>query len=93
LSDLPVAIAKRIGKASAIEPNADRNALLVARGAGNPVEVRGGNAEDIPYKDDEFDAVVACWILHYVTDLDKSLTEVSIALSRKITARTLRISR
>ncbi|KAL9122106.1 MAG: hypothetical protein Q9187_001338 [Circinaria calcarea] len=75
--DLPVAIAKRIGKASAIEPNADRNALLTARGAGNPVEVRGGSAEDIPYKDGEFDAVVACWILHYVTDLEKSLTEMA----------------
>ena len=56
------------------------NALLVARGVDSPVEVRGGKAESIPYKDGEFDAVVACWILHYVTDLEKSLTEVSTTL-------------
>ena len=52
----------------------------MARGVDSPVEVRGGKAESIPYKDGEFDAVVACWILHYVTDLEKSLTEVSTTL-------------
>ncbi|KAM3475714.1 hypothetical protein MY8738_007276 [Beauveria namnaoensis] len=82
-ADLPVAIAERIGKAFAIEPNADRNALLAERGADNPVEVRGGRAEDIPYEEGTFDAVVACWILHYVDDLEKSLTEMARVVDAK----------
>jgi SAM-dependent methyltransferase len=40
------------------------------------VAIRQGTAESLPFGDKTFDAVVALWILHYVDDLEKSLTEM-----------------
>jgi SAM-dependent methyltransferase len=41
------------------------------------VEVRVGSAENIPFPDGKFDAVVAMWVMHYVDDLEKSLREMA----------------
>ncbi|RDA93443.1 hypothetical protein CP533_2658 [Ophiocordyceps camponoti-saundersi (nom. inval.)] len=80
--ELPIAIAKRVGKAYAIEPNSDRNDLLLDRGKGSNVHIATGTAEALPYPDKTFDAVVAMWILHYVDDLEKSLSEMTRVVDR-----------
>lgn len=72
-----MAIAKVLGRAYAIEPNGDRNQLLLDAGSQNNVEIRHGTAENLPYGDNTFDAAVALWILHYVDDLEKSLAEMA----------------
>ncbi|KAJ5173696.1 uncharacterized protein N7500_001627 [Penicillium coprophilum] len=71
---LPIAIAERGGNAFSVEPNAERNSLQVKNAHG--VEIRAGSAENIPFPDAKFDAVVAMWVLHYVDDLEKSLREM-----------------
>jgi SAM-dependent methyltransferase len=43
----------------------------------NGVEVRVGSAENIPFPDRMFDAVVAMWVMHYVDDLEISLREMA----------------
>jgi SAM-dependent methyltransferase len=75
-TELPIAIAKKAGKVYALEPHTDRNDLIVSHGESSNVHVAKGTAEAIPYSDRKFDAVVAMWILHYVDDLEKSLTEM-----------------
>jgi SAM-dependent methyltransferase len=65
-----------VGKAYALEPNIERNDLIVSHGESANVHIAKGTAEGIPYCDRKFDAVVAMWILHYVEDLEKSLTEM-----------------
>ncbi|KAJ5923617.1 hypothetical protein N7454_008862 [Penicillium verhagenii] len=72
---LPIAIAQRGGNAYSIEPNEERNSRQV-RDAQN-VEVSVGSAENIPFPDGKFDAVVAMWVMHYVDDLEKSLREMA----------------
>ncbi|KAM5443604.1 hypothetical protein MferCBS31731_001377 [Microsporum ferrugineum] len=75
--ELPVALAKSHGKAYSIEPNADRNTIISNKSQTNNVEVLPGTAENIPFPDNNFDAVVSMWILHYVHDLEKSLREMA----------------
>ena len=40
------------------------------------MEIAQGSAENIPYPDRYFDAVVAMWVMHYVEDLERSLREM-----------------
>jgi ubiquinone/menaquinone biosynthesis C-methylase UbiE len=75
-SGLPIEIAARTGKAYSIEPNADRNSIQAVKAQESGVEIANGSAENIPYGDGFFDAVVAMWVMHYVDDLDKSLREL-----------------
>ncbi|KAJ6781035.1 hypothetical protein PWT90_04775 [Aphanocladium album] len=77
VTELPVFIAKQAGKAYAIEPNCNRNDLLVKNSSESEVKIRQGSAENIPFEDNRFDAVVALWILRYVDDLEGSLREMS----------------
>ncbi|TQV95980.1 methyltransferase [Cordyceps javanica] len=74
---LSVSLAELIGKAYAIEPNHDRNDLLIENTTGSLVEVYQGTAESLPFEDRKFDAAVAVWILHYVDDVEKSLQEMA----------------
>ncbi|KOS22414.1 putative methyltransferase [Escovopsis weberi] len=74
--ELPVLIAKQLGKAFAIEPNAERNDIISQKGRESNVEITQGTAESLPYGDKSFDALVALWILHYVDDLEAALTEM-----------------
>ncbi|PLB46582.1 putative 2-heptaprenyl-1,4-naphthoquinone methyltransferase [Aspergillus steynii IBT 23096] len=73
---LPIEVAARTGKAYSIEPNADRNSIQTANARDRGVEIAQGSAENIPYPDAHFDAVVAMWVMHYVQDLEKSLREI-----------------
>ncbi|KAJ3488953.1 hypothetical protein NLG97_g6097 [Lecanicillium saksenae] len=75
--ELPIAIAKKIGKAYAVEPNLERNELLANNSSQSTVEIRQGTAEKLPFADNMFDAAVALWILHYVDDLEQSLSEMA----------------
>ncbi|KAF4170029.1 hypothetical protein CNMCM6936_005174 [Aspergillus lentulus] len=72
---LPMAVAQRGGKAYSIESNAERNSLQVQKEQN--VEIRVGSAENIPFPDGNFDAVVAMWVMHYVDDLEASLQEMA----------------
>ncbi|KAF4506649.1 hypothetical protein G6O67_006713 [Ophiocordyceps sinensis] len=63
--------------AYAIEPNGERNKLLVDNSHQSSVEIRHGTAEKLPFGDKRFDAAVALWILHYVHDLEQSLSEMA----------------
>jgi SAM-dependent methyltransferase len=60
-----------------VEPNIDRHSLLIERARENGVHISKGTSEHLPFTDGTFDAVVAMWILHYVEDLDRSLTEMA----------------
>ncbi|KAI9036827.1 putative 2-heptaprenyl-1 [Aspergillus affinis] len=73
---LPIEVAARTGKAYSIEPNADRNSIQAANARDRGVEIAQGSAENIPYPDGHFDAVVAMWVMHYVEDLERSLREI-----------------
>ncbi|KAH8422504.1 class I SAM-dependent methyltransferase [Aspergillus melleus] len=73
---LPIEVAARTGKAFSIEPNADRNGIQTSNARDRGVEIAQGSAENIPYPDGHFDAVVAMWVMHYVEDLEKSLREI-----------------
>ncbi|KAE8365911.1 putative 2-heptaprenyl-1,4-naphthoquinone methyltransferase [Aspergillus caelatus] len=73
---LPMELAARTGKAYSIEPNADRNSIQATNARNCGVEIAQGSAENIPYPDSHFDAVVAMWVMQYVEDLGKSLHEI-----------------
>ncbi|EJP63966.1 methyltransferase-like protein [Beauveria bassiana ARSEF 2860] len=75
--ELPLSIAKKVGKAYAVEPNSDRNGLLVKNCSEAPVQVYKGTAENLPFEDNKFDAAVAVFILDYVDDLERSLREMA----------------
>ena len=44
--------------------------------------VAQGTAENIPFSDGLFDAVVAMWVMHYMDDLEKSLLEMIRVVDR-----------
>lgn len=75
-AELPKEVAARTGKAYSIEPNPDRNSIQAANAKTDGIEISQGTAENIPFPDGTFDAVVAMWVLHYVDDLEKSLQEM-----------------
>lgn len=70
-------MAARTGKAFSIEPNLERNSIQAANAQADGIEIAQGSAENIPYSDNTFDAVVAMWLFHYVIDLEKSLEEMA----------------
>lgn len=80
--ELPKEIAARTGKAYSIEPNPDRNSIQANSIENEGIELVQGTAEDIPFADATFDAVVAMWVLHYVDDLEKSLQEMARVTDR-----------
>lgn len=87
-TELPVAIAKQLGNAYAIEPNCDRNRLLVSNISRVSVEIRQGTAEQLPFENNMFGGAVALWILHYVDDLEQSLVEMTRVVNpRALNAR------
>ncbi|KAI9926166.1 hypothetical protein ASPWEDRAFT_115782 [Aspergillus wentii DTO 134E9] len=79
---LPKEVAARTGKAYSIEPNPDRNSIQATNAENAGIELAQGTAENIPFPDSTFDAVVAMWVLHYVDDLEKSLHEMARVADR-----------
>ena len=45
-------------------------------GVGNRIELREGRAEDLPFQDEEFDAVTFTYLLRYVDDVPATLSEL-----------------
>lgn len=50
----------------------------LARGRG--VDARVGDVQELPFADDEFDLVVAAWVLFHLPDLDRGLAEIARVL-------------
>ena len=75
-AELPIELAERKGVAYSIEPNVDRNSIQVSKAADRGVQIAAGVAEEIPFPDAFFDACVAMWVLHYVSDLERALLEM-----------------
>ena len=50
----------------------------LARGRG--VDARVGDAQELPFADEEFDVVVAAWVLFHLQDLDRGLAEIARVL-------------
>ncbi|KAM3498411.1 hypothetical protein MY10362_008265 [Beauveria mimosiformis] len=73
----PFSIAKKVGKAYAIEPNSDRNGLLVKKSSETQVQVYKGTAENLHFEDKKFDSAMAVFIQVYVDDLERSLREMA----------------
>jgi SAM-dependent methyltransferase len=44
------------------------------------VDARVGDVEELPFADDEFDLVVAAWVLFHLPDLDRGLAEIARVL-------------
>ncbi len=40
------------------------------------IDARQGDAQDLPYADESFDAVAAMWMLYHVPDVDRAIAEV-----------------
>ncbi len=47
---------------------------------GSRVAIIQGEMERLPFADDSFDAVVTCWTLYYMTDIDATLEEIKRTL-------------
>ena len=67
-----------VGEAHATDISAGMLALCRANGErlGCPVEVRPGDAEQLPYEDDEFDLVVGHAFLHHLPDPPGAIREM-----------------
>ena len=47
---------------------------------GSRVAIIQGEMERLPFADDSFDAVVTCWTLYFMTDIDATLEEIKRTL-------------
>jgi arsenite methyltransferase len=69
----------RQGRVCGVDISDDMLAIAATRDSGPDaatLELRRGSAEDLPYDDGSFDAVVSTQVLEYVPDVPRALTEV-----------------
>lgn len=59
----------------------DRSAAMIDEAKKRDVTTQIVDATELPYPDDQFDAVVAMWMLYHVPDLDRTLAEVRRVLN------------
>ncbi len=59
----------------------DSSPRLVELTRARGIETREGDVQRLPFNDDEFDCVVANWMLYHVPDLDRGLSEIARVLS------------
>lgn len=59
----------------------DSSPRLVELTRARGIETREGDVQRLPFDDDEFDCVVANWMLYHVPDLDRGLREIARVLS------------
>lgn len=45
------------------------------------VDARVGDVQELPFEDDEFDLVIAAWVLFHVRDIDRGLGEIARVLA------------
>ena len=73
-------LASKLGATLVVGVDPTWNQLTVARQrAGGPVWTRGV-AERLPFRDAEFDAVVACLVFEHITEYETAMTEVARVL-------------
>ena len=77
---LATAIAEAVGKSGSVCGVDISESLLEVAQSRNEnkyrIEFRYGDATQLPYQDDEFDAVVSTQVLEYVPDVDAALAEI-----------------
>ena len=54
----------------------DQSERFVEMTRSRGVDSRVGDAQDLPYADESFDAVAALWMLYHVPDIDRAIAEV-----------------
>lgn len=72
------ALASRGAAVTGIDPT-ERNLEVARERAGGPVYVKAG-ADDLPFDDASFDAVVACLVFEHIDDVDGAIAEVARVL-------------
>lgn len=72
------ALASRGAEVTGIDPT-ERNLEVARERAGGPVYVKAG-ADDLPFEDASFDAVVACLVFEHIDDVDAAIAEVARVL-------------
>ena len=58
----------------------DQSPRMVEITRGRGVTAVVGDAQELPFEDESFDAVVAAWMLYHVPDLDRTLREIGRVL-------------
>lgn len=58
----------------------DLSPRMVELAAGRGVRAQVGDVQDLPFPDESFDTVLACWMLYHVPDLDRGLSEIARVL-------------
>ena len=76
IGELARTVAARIGHCTTIEPHAQLVESMQGGTTSDAVSVFAGTAEDLPFPDNSFDAVYGAWVLPFVDDLDKAVTEM-----------------
>ena len=59
----------------------DQSARFVEMTRARGVDSRVGDAQDLPYADESFDAVAALWMLYHVPDIERAIAEVRRVLA------------
>lgn len=72
------ALASRGAAVTGIDPT-ERNLEVARERAGGPVYVKAG-ADELPFDDASFDAVVACLVFEHIDDVDAAIAEVARVL-------------
>ncbi|WP_433701037.1 class I SAM-dependent methyltransferase [Nocardiopsis sp. CA-288880] len=76
IGELSRAVAARIGHCTTVEPHAQLVESMRDEAAEAGVSVFAGTAEDLPFPDASFDAVYGAWVLPFVDDVGKAVTEM-----------------
>jgi SAM-dependent methyltransferase len=58
----------------------DQSTAMVEIQRAKGIDARVGDVQDLPFGEDEFDVVVAAWMLYHVPDLDRGLAEIARVL-------------
>jgi ubiquinone/menaquinone biosynthesis C-methylase UbiE len=74
-------LAERIVKELGAEVvGVDQSERMVELQRSRGIDARVGDVQELPFADEEFDVVVAAWMLYHVPDLDRGLAEIARVL-------------
>jgi len=54
----------------------DIEPAIVERYAAEGIDIRLGDAYDLPFPDDHFEGVFCCWLFEHLTDCERAMTEI-----------------
>jgi SAM-dependent methyltransferase len=80
LGEFAVRVADELG-AEVVAVDVAPRMVEVARGRG--VNALVADAQALPFGDEEFDCVIANWVLHHLPDLDRALAEIARVLGHR----------